>query len=179
MNRWEIAANVANTASIVLAAKNSVHLWWTGIIGTGIFVYVFAHNQLYADASLQVFFIITGFIGWKTWRRTRGVPQLPVTRAGGKRIGLLVLAAPLHQRVRTVCGFVRCRCERGGSVLVDGSSNGDLAWLAHRQHGFRPVVFLPRPYGNRVALRSLLVQRLPRLVALAPGIRVLFSQLNA
>ena len=93
MNRWEIAANVANTTSILLAAKNSVHLWWTGIIGTIIFIYVFASNQLYADASLQVFFIITSFIGWKTWVRTRGVPQLPVTKAGSRRIALLVLGA--------------------------------------------------------------------------------------
>ena len=93
MNRWEIAANVANTASIVLAARNSVHLWWTGIVGCGLFMYVFGSNQLYADASLQVFFIITSLIGWKVWVRTRGLPELPVTKAGPRRIGLLTLAA--------------------------------------------------------------------------------------
>jgi nicotinamide mononucleotide transporter len=37
----EIAANVTVAASILLAGRNSVHTWWTGIIGCSLFGLVF------------------------------------------------------------------------------------------------------------------------------------------
>ncbi|MES2570562.1 MAG: nicotinamide riboside transporter PnuC, partial [Verrucomicrobiota bacterium] len=37
----EIAANFFNAVSILLAGRNSVHTWWTGIIGCLLFGWVF------------------------------------------------------------------------------------------------------------------------------------------
>ena len=37
----ELAANVLITVSILLAARNSVHTWWTGILGCALFAVVF------------------------------------------------------------------------------------------------------------------------------------------
>jgi nicotinamide mononucleotide transporter len=67
MTPTEIAANALTTISIWLAARNSVHTWWSGIVGCALFGYVFAGAQLYADASLQGFFIATSISGWWNW----------------------------------------------------------------------------------------------------------------
>ena len=37
----ELLANTVTTASIVLAGRNSIHTWWTGIIGCLLFGVVF------------------------------------------------------------------------------------------------------------------------------------------
>jgi nicotinamide mononucleotide transporter len=76
----EIAANVFNAASILLAGINSFHTWWVGIIGCMLFGIVFFTAQLYADATLQVFFIVTSVIGWRNWIRGHAGTELPVRR---------------------------------------------------------------------------------------------------
>lgn len=65
----EIAANAVMAVSIVLAGRNNIHSWWLGIIGCSLFSVLFYRNQLYADAVLQLFFIVTCIIGWRQWLR--------------------------------------------------------------------------------------------------------------
>ena len=77
---WELAANVLNAVSILLAARNSIHTWWTGIAGCVLFGVVFFATKLYADAVLQIFFIVTGAMGWWRWRHGRRGGELPVRR---------------------------------------------------------------------------------------------------
>jgi nicotinamide mononucleotide transporter len=77
---WEIAANGFNTASILLAGRNSAHTWWTGIVGCALFAFVFFHTQLYADLTLQTFFIITSILGWWNWLHGRDGTELPIRR---------------------------------------------------------------------------------------------------
>jgi nicotinamide mononucleotide transporter len=77
-NGWEIAANAFNALSILLAAKNSVHTWWTGIIGCILFTLVFFSARLYADVALQFFFIVTSILGWRNWLHGNHGHALPV-----------------------------------------------------------------------------------------------------
>lgn len=82
MSTLEIAANAFTALAIVLAGRNSMHTWWTGIVGCGLFAIVFASSKLYADVVLQVFFVATGIVGW--WKWLRGGDSgatLPVTHA--------------------------------------------------------------------------------------------------
>jgi nicotinamide mononucleotide transporter len=76
----EIAANAVTAASILLAARNSIHTWWTGIIGCALFGVLFYGHQLYADVTLQVFFVVTSAIGWWQWLRGNRGGALPVSR---------------------------------------------------------------------------------------------------
>jgi len=91
----EIAANVLNALSILLAALNSVHTWWTGIIGCVLFLIVFFNAKLYADVTLQTFFIVTSAIGWWTWLRGKQGEPLPVRRTRTLIIGCLLAAGAL------------------------------------------------------------------------------------
>ena len=88
----ELAANAFTAVAIVLAGRNNVHTWWTGVVGTALFGLLFAQNRLYADVALQVFFILTGLIGWWKWLRGQHGEPLPVTHAGA---GSLVWIVPL------------------------------------------------------------------------------------
>ncbi len=80
MTPAEIAANACNTISILLAGRNSVHTWWTGIIGCAFFGWVFFSAKLYADSALQVFFIASSISGWWNWRRRADASELPIRR---------------------------------------------------------------------------------------------------
>jgi nicotinamide mononucleotide transporter len=97
----EIAANAVTTLSIVLAARNHAHTWTTGVVGCLLFGVVFIENQLYADATLQVFFLVTSVMGWWQWRRpvqaavadVAGAAERPITRAAPATIVWMALGA--------------------------------------------------------------------------------------
>jgi nicotinamide mononucleotide transporter len=90
----ELSANAFNTLSIILAGRNSFHTWWTGIIGCLLFAWVFYDAKLYADVTLQLFFIGSSIEGIRRWRRG-GHTELPVTRAPARALLGLLLAAAL------------------------------------------------------------------------------------
>lgn len=92
MNWPEVAANALNTISIILAGRNSVHTWWTGILGSAVFCWVFTVSRLYADSALQVFFIAASIGGWWQWYRRPDRPELPIRRTSAKAIVLLAIA---------------------------------------------------------------------------------------
>jgi nicotinamide mononucleotide transporter len=92
---WEIAANAFNAVSILLAGRNSVHTWWTGIVGCVLFGYVFFTAKLYADVTLQGFFVATSAIGWWNWLSGTQRAALPVRGTRASTIALLAAAGAL------------------------------------------------------------------------------------
>jgi nicotinamide mononucleotide transporter len=91
MTPLEIAANLVTTLSIWLAARNSRQTWSTGIVGCVLFAVQFYRVQLYADVTLQVFFLGTSVLGWWQWRHTAAAGAIaagerPVTRAGTRAL---------------------------------------------------------------------------------------------
>jgi nicotinamide mononucleotide transporter len=87
----ELSANGVTTVAIVLAGRNSIHTWWTGIVGCALFGVLFFRSALYADVLLQAFFMVSSAIGWWQWNKgDRGQP-LPVSQA---RFGQLAWTVP-------------------------------------------------------------------------------------
>ena len=78
MNLAEIAANGFVGAAIFLAGRNNIHTWWLGIVGCALFGWVFYESRLYADVTLQTFFIVTSIFGWWKWLHGREGGELPV-----------------------------------------------------------------------------------------------------
>lgn len=64
----EWAATATLALSVWLAARRHIATWPMGIVGCGLYGALFALTQLYADATLQAFFIVTSAIGWRQWR---------------------------------------------------------------------------------------------------------------
>lgn len=67
----EIGANGLTALAILLAGRNSVHTWWTGIVGCSLFALLFFQAKLYADVLLQAFYVVTSVLGWWKWVRGR------------------------------------------------------------------------------------------------------------
>jgi nicotinamide mononucleotide transporter len=86
----ELAANGFVAGSILLAGRNNVHTWWTGIVGCTLFGVLFAQNRLYADVALQVFFVATSAVGWWKWMRGDHGEPLPITHASATNLAWTV-----------------------------------------------------------------------------------------
>jgi len=67
----EIIAAVLTLWSVLLAAKQHRLSWPVGIVALGFYSIIFFHVKLYADLSLQVFFLIQGLMGMVEWYRNR------------------------------------------------------------------------------------------------------------
>lgn len=76
----ELVADLVNLIAVLLAARNSVRTWSSGILGCVLFGWLFFESQLYADVTLQGFFIVTSALGWWAWLRGNAGTQLPVSR---------------------------------------------------------------------------------------------------
>ena len=87
MSSWEIPANIFNAAAIVLAMLNSIHTWWTSIVGCALFAIVFFEARLYADVTLQMFFIVASAVGWWSWLHGNRGSELAVTSVPGRITG--------------------------------------------------------------------------------------------
>lgn len=97
MTPLEIVANVFILASVYAARKNSVHVWWTGMIGVTLYAVMFFGAKLYADVVLQGFFFATSVVGWWQWKHGgTGGAELPITTLPNRQrvlAGLAVVGA--------------------------------------------------------------------------------------
>lgn len=92
----EVSANAVNLVSIFLATRNSLHTWWTGLVGCALFGWLFFGAKLYADVTLQAFFIVTGVLGWWQWLHYDGLrAERPVTRTTARQLAWIVPASLL------------------------------------------------------------------------------------
>lgn len=114
----EIMANVLNATSILLAGRNSVHTWWTGIAGCALFGVVFFQSRLYADVTLQAFFIVTCVSGWRTWSRRRTGAVRPVRWC---RVEVLVALAAAATAVTMAYGWVLHRFTNAYAPYLDSA----------------------------------------------------------
>ena len=53
---------------VLLMAQENVFAWPLGIIGSGLYCWICASNQLFLDAILQVFYVVFGIYGWVIWQ---------------------------------------------------------------------------------------------------------------
>jgi len=131
----EIAANAFNAGSILLAGRNSAHTWWTGIAGCALFAVVFARARLYADVTLQIFFIACCVTGWVAWARG-GVDRsaLPVRRAGGRLVVASLAAAALVTigYGGLLARFTDAAAPVADSAVLAGSVVGQLLLMSRR-----------------------------------------------
>lgn len=115
----EIAANTVNLVAIVLATRNSIHTWWTGILGCVLFGCLFFSSQLYADVTLQVFFIITSAMGWWHWLHHRGHRESrPITRSAPVE---LILSVPIGVLAALGYGWLLHRFTDAYAPFVDSA----------------------------------------------------------
>ena len=95
LNPLEVIASLLGLVSVGLTVRQNVLCWPIGIVMVALFTIVFARERLYADAGLQVVFLVLQVYGWYEWLHGgKGASELPVTRTTPSTLlGLLVLGA--------------------------------------------------------------------------------------
>jgi len=89
----EISGVISGILCVYLAAKNNIWSWPLAIISVSLYIFIFYDAKLYADAGLQVYFLITNIYGWYFWsRKSENDDKVPVSFATGKLILLSLIA---------------------------------------------------------------------------------------
>jgi nicotinamide mononucleotide transporter len=76
----EWVAVVFGVLQVLLAWRNLVWLYPAGIISTVFSVYLLADVKLYAEAFLNLYYLVMSIYGWWLWHRKREEKELAVTR---------------------------------------------------------------------------------------------------
>lgn len=67
----EVVAVIFGIASVVLANRNSVWLYPTGIVSTSLYLYIMTSVGLYAEALLNGYYLAMSLYGWVRWAINR------------------------------------------------------------------------------------------------------------
>ncbi|MBN1109105.1 MAG: nicotinamide mononucleotide transporter, partial [Bacteroidales bacterium] len=70
-NLIEIFGALAGIVYVVLEIRQNLWLWPVGIITSGVYIWVFFSGKLYADMSLQGYYLVISVMGWYWWGRRR------------------------------------------------------------------------------------------------------------
>lgn len=78
----EIVAVLFGVASVLLAKKNNIWVYPTGIISTTIYVYLLFQWGLFGDMIVNVYYSIMSVYGWYLWSlKKNGTDEFPISRA--------------------------------------------------------------------------------------------------
>ncbi|MFM2387204.1 MAG: hypothetical protein RL660_1961 [Bacteroidota bacterium] len=99
----EWCAVLCSIAQVVLAAKNKTSNFIFGTIGVAIFVYIFIQSHLYADATLNVYYLVLSVYGLLHWRTQQHniAPQHASTKEHFTAAGIALLSFGISYTVLT------------------------------------------------------------------------------
>ena len=96
----EPVAVLTGIACVALTVRQHILNWPIGMVSTALFIALFISAGLYADAGLQVVYVLLGAYGWWYWAKggPRTDDELPVTHASprlkaGLAVGTVVVTA--------------------------------------------------------------------------------------
>jgi nicotinamide mononucleotide transporter len=76
MKKWllpiEIAAVISGLLYTYLLIEGSIWCWTFALISSTLFLFLCAHKRLYAESTLQLFYIGTAVLGFLNWGETGG-----------------------------------------------------------------------------------------------------------
>ena len=67
----ELFAVTMNILSVIYAKRNSILVYPTGLIGTGIFVYILYNFSLLGDMIINFYFVLMSIYGWYFWAQKK------------------------------------------------------------------------------------------------------------
>lgn len=93
MNNWlsanyiEIFGAITGIVYVFLEIRQTIWLWPLGFITSAVYVWIFFTGKLYADMSLQAYYVVISLLGWYWW--IRGVGRRAQGMEHGARSGEL------------------------------------------------------------------------------------------
>jgi nicotinamide mononucleotide transporter len=68
-NYIELFGAVTGIIYVFLEIKQTIWLWPVGIATSAVYIWVFFTGKIYADMSLQVYYLVISFLGWYWWAK--------------------------------------------------------------------------------------------------------------
>lgn len=93
INPLELAATLVTLACVILGVKRSLWQFPVGIVGTAIFFVVVWQVGLWANATLQVFFVFVQLYGWWYWLRGDNGGRPKIRSANRLQVAVWVVMA--------------------------------------------------------------------------------------
>jgi len=93
-NWIEIVGAILSLIYLYLSIKQMVSLWFFGIISSLFYIVVFFQSKLYADMSLQYYYVFISIYGWINWKKgtTENNKELQSIRINNRFIIISVVA---------------------------------------------------------------------------------------
>lgn len=79
-NIVEIIGTISGLIFLYLEIKQNKWLWPLGLLTSVMYIYVFFVAKLYADMSLQFYYVFISIYGWILWSRGVEKKELPVSQ---------------------------------------------------------------------------------------------------
>lgn len=92
VNWVEITGSILSLIYLYLSIRQKVSLWIFGFLASALYVVVFFDSKLYADMSLQLYYLVVSVYGWINWKRGKEEKELPATATTKKLWIKLALA---------------------------------------------------------------------------------------
>jgi nicotinamide mononucleotide transporter len=70
-NYIEVFGALTGIIYVFLEIRQNIWLWPVGIITSAVYIWVFLTSKIYADMSLQVYYLVISCLGWYWWARGR------------------------------------------------------------------------------------------------------------
>ncbi|MCF8229377.1 MAG: nicotinamide riboside transporter PnuC [Bacteroidales bacterium] len=95
-NYIELIAAALGLLAISLQIRQNVWYWLVSIIMVSMYIYVYIQSKLYADMSLQVYYLVVSFYGWYYWlhggkQKDKQKSEAPV-RKSPEKLKLILLS---------------------------------------------------------------------------------------
>ena len=76
----EVFGAVTGIIYVFLEIRQTIWLWPVGILTSAVYIWIFFTSKIYADMSLQVYYLVISILGWYWWakgtgRRAQGAGQ--------------------------------------------------------------------------------------------------------
>lgn len=68
-NWVEIAGAIISFIYLYFSIREKSALWIFGFLSSLLYIWVFFHSKLYAEISLQLYYLVISVYGWITWRQ--------------------------------------------------------------------------------------------------------------
>jgi nicotinamide mononucleotide transporter len=71
-NYIELFGTVTGIIYVFLEIRQSIWLWPVGILTSAVYIWVFFTSKIYADMSLQGYYLVISIVGWYWWAQGSG-----------------------------------------------------------------------------------------------------------
>lgn len=84
----EVLATLTGIIYLIYSVRGSILLWFFGIITSSLYVFVFFKAKIYADMSINIYYVFISIYGWFHWNwgKHENQKELPVSRIGRRQI---------------------------------------------------------------------------------------------